>query len=173
MNKKVIDSYLEKMPVEIRDAVIEINSEQKWAVYLALIFNKEMYFNEIKKHFDANPNTINPILKSLVASGLIAKRVRRLEDFNDDGKVYYQATNLGEKFLAAMYDIILPPLKEEKMTIKIQDDYLIVPLIEGSRDNIRDLIKGFPYKDVIKIDQGSSQRAEVYIDQSSRYSVKV
>jgi len=40
MNQERMDFYLEKVPVEIRDAVIELNSEQKWAVYLALTFKR-------------------------------------------------------------------------------------------------------------------------------------
>ncbi len=136
MEKERMEFYLEKVPIEIRDAVVELNNDQKWAVYLALVFNKEMYFNEIKNHFGANPNTINHILKSLVASGLIAKKVKHLENIGDGGKVYYRVTNLGEKFLTAMYDAILPPIRDSQITIKIPKNSLTLSMKDSSKEKI-------------------------------------
>jgi len=132
-----------------------------------------MYFNEIKNHFKANPNTINPILKSLVASGLIAKKVRRLEDIGDGGKIYYKTTSLGEKFLSAMYNIILPPLDQEKMTIIINDERLTLPWIDNSKEIFQEIIEGQPHENVIKIEQIPSQKAEIYSDQSYRPPIRV
>lgn len=170
MEKERMEFYLEKVPIEIRDAVVELNNDQKWAVYLALIFNKEMYFNEIKNHFGANPNTINHILKSLVASGLIAKKVKHLEDIGDGGKVYYRVTNLGEKFLAAMYDTILPPIREQKMTLKIRQDYLTLPMLDSSKEEFQKFTSMGPSKCILEI---PAQKEELYVDHSNYHQVEV
>lgn len=161
MEKKKIDFYLEKVPIEIRDAVVELNSDQKWAVYLALTFNKEMYFNEIKNHFNANPNTINPILKSLVASGLIAKKVKHLENIGDGGKVYYRVTRLGEKFLTAMYDIILPPIQPQKIIFSIPQNSLTLSMSDSSTENFQNYFRKGPSED--------KQISEIRIDNKELY----
>ena len=49
------------------------------------------------------------ILKSLVDGGLIAKKVRTLEDIGDRRRVYYRSTNYGKKMLDALCDVVLPP----------------------------------------------------------------
>lgn len=172
MNKGRMDFYLEKVPIEIRDAVVELNNDQKWAVYLALTFNKEMYFNEIKKHFEANPNTMTPILKSLVASGLIAKKVKRLENIGDGGKVYYRVTNLGEKFLTAMYDTILPPLRDSSIIISMPKNSLTLSMRDSSTENFQYYFREGAGEDS-QIPEIRLQKEELYVDHVYYNPVKV
>ncbi len=110
MDDQAIRHYLDWVPVEIREAVMELDTPQKWAIYIALTVDGDKYFNQLKKQFNANPKTINEALKSLVASGLVAKKVRQLADIGDTNKTYYTSTTLGEKLLAAFYKVALPPL---------------------------------------------------------------
>jgi DNA-binding HxlR family transcriptional regulator len=110
MDEQVVQYYLHQVPVEIREAVMELDTPQKWAIYIALTVDGEKYFNELKKQFGANPNTIDKNLKSLVASGLVAKKVKQLGDIGNTNKTYYASTRLGEKLLAGLYEVILPPL---------------------------------------------------------------
>ncbi len=110
MDEQVVRHYLDQVPAEIREAVMELDTPQKWAIYIALTVDGEKYFNELKKQFNANPNTIDKNLKSLVASGLVAKKVKQLGDIGNTNKTYYTSTRLGEKLLAGFYDVVLPPL---------------------------------------------------------------
>ena len=110
MDEQAIRHYLDLVPVEIREAVMELDTPQKWAIYIALTVDGDKYFNQLKKQFNANPKTINEALKSLVASGLVVKKVRQLADIGDTNKTYYTSTILGEKLLAAFYEVALPPL---------------------------------------------------------------
>ncbi len=113
MDEQTVRHYLAQVPVEIREAVMELDTPQKWAIYIALTVDGDKYFNQLKKQFNANPKTINDALKSLVASGLVAKKVKQLGDIGDTNKTYYTTTKLGEKLLAGLYEVALPPLAME------------------------------------------------------------
>jgi DNA-binding HxlR family transcriptional regulator len=110
MDEQVVRHYLKKVPVEIREAVMELDTPQKWAIYIALAVDGDKYFNQLKKEFRANPNTIDKALKSLVASGLVAKKVQQLADIGDTNRTYYTTTRLGEKLLNSLCGVVLPPL---------------------------------------------------------------
>lgn len=116
MDEHVLQHYLEKVPVEIREAVMELNTPQKWAVYISLTVDGDKYFNELKKQFNANPKTMNDVLKSLVASGLIAKKVKVPGDIGSANKSYYTTTRLGEKLLINLYEVILPPFSNRELS---------------------------------------------------------
>jgi len=105
----MIEHYINEVPVEIRETVMELSSDQKWAVYLALVKEGRRNFTEMKDLFKANPNTMNLILKSLVAGGVVGRKVQ-VKDIGDRRKIYYEPTPLGFRFLNALYDVILPPL---------------------------------------------------------------
>jgi DNA-binding HxlR family transcriptional regulator len=125
MDRKMIEEYLEKFPIEIREPIMALDTDQKWALFIALTLDKEMYFNEIKKVFNGNANTIDTNLKTLVASGLIAKRVKKIADIKNQEKTYYHATEFGKKFLYTLSDIGLPkhPVKTDFQTLKDEENY--------------------------------------------------
>jgi len=110
MDEQAVQHYLNKVPLEIREAVMELDTSQKWAIYIALAVDGDKYFNQLKKEFKANPNTIDKALKSLVTSGLVAKKVKQLADIGDTNRTYYTTTRLGEKLLNSLYEVVLPPL---------------------------------------------------------------
>jgi len=110
MDEHAVQHYLNQVPVEIREAVMELDNPHKWAIYIALTVDGDQYFNQLKKQFNANPKTINEALKSLVASGLVAKKVKQFVDVGHTNKTYYTTTKLGEKLLVNLYEVVLPPL---------------------------------------------------------------
>jgi len=110
MDEQVVRHYLDQVPVEIREAVMELDTPYKWAVYISLTTDGDKYFNQLKKQFGANPKTLTDILKSLVASGLVDRKVKQLVDAGDTNKNYYTTTKLGEKLLMNLYEVVLPPL---------------------------------------------------------------
>ena len=109
MDRTTVEAHLNRVPVEVRESVMELSTDARWAVYIALALGEKMYFNELKDTFGANPSEMDRILKSLVDGGLIAKKVRRLEDVGDRRKVYYTSTDYGKKMLNALCDVVLPP----------------------------------------------------------------
>jgi DNA-binding HxlR family transcriptional regulator len=129
MDEDAVQYYLDQVPSEIREAVMELDNHQKWAIYIALTVEGDKYFNQLKKEFKANPNTIDKILKSLVASGLIAKKVKHIVDIGDTNKIYYTSTKFGNKFLASLYDVVLPPLAVSE----IQTRPVIIAPVPGRR----------------------------------------
>jgi DNA-binding HxlR family transcriptional regulator len=110
MDEHIVQHYLDQVPVEIREAVMELDTPQKWAIYIALTVDGDKYFNQLKKQFNANPKTLTDVLKSLVASGLVDRKVKQLVDVGDTNKNYYATTKLGEKLLMNLYEVVLPPL---------------------------------------------------------------
>jgi DNA-binding HxlR family transcriptional regulator len=109
MDEHAVQHYLDQVPVEIREAIMELDTPQKWAIYIALTVDGDKYFNQLKKQFKANPNTIDKALKSLVAGGLVAKKVKQLADIGDTNKTYYTSTTLGEKLMTGLDEVALPP----------------------------------------------------------------
>lgn len=110
MDENVVQHYLNQVPVEIREAIMELDTPDKWAIYIALTVDGDKYFNQLKNQFNANPKTLTVILKSLVASGLVDRKVKQLVDFGDTNKNYYTTTKFGEKLLMNLYEVVLPPL---------------------------------------------------------------
>ncbi|MDG6251568.1 hypothetical protein [Methanocalculus sp.] len=109
MDECMQKQYLERVPVEIRDAIQSISTDAVWAVFIAVTFEGESYFTELKDRFSANPREMDRILKKLVDGGLVARKVQKLEDIGDRRKVYYETTRFGRKLLYTLYDIALPP----------------------------------------------------------------
>lgn len=109
MDKKVIEKYLNEVPFEIRLAVMELNTDAKWAVYISLITEGKKFFNEIKDEFNANPNTMTNVLKALVDGGLIARK-SNFEGLGDKRKVFYEATNMGYRLFKTLNYVVVPPM---------------------------------------------------------------
>jgi DNA-binding HxlR family transcriptional regulator len=105
----VVESYLTKIPVQIRELVQNLDTNEKWAVYIALLQNDKMSFSELRDLFDMNPSQIDRILKSLVAGGIIYKRAKSLKEADDSARSYYELSTLGQNFYNVMFDLVIPP----------------------------------------------------------------
>ncbi|MDK2889511.1 MAG: hypothetical protein PWR21_142 [Methanoculleus sp.] len=108
MEQAVVEKFLNEVPYEARAAVMELNSDLRWAVYVALVLEGRKYFSEIKEEFKANPNTIGPVLKGLVDGGLVARKIAKLEDLADKRKVFYEPTDLGLRLFGVLNDVVIP-----------------------------------------------------------------
>lgn len=108
MEQAVVEKFLNEVLYEARAAVMELNSDLRWAVYVALVLEGRKYFSEIKEEFKANPNTIGPVLKGLVDGGLVARKIAKLEDLADKRKVFYEPTDLGLRLLGVLNDVVIP-----------------------------------------------------------------
>ncbi len=108
MEQAVVEKFLDEVPYEARAAVTELNSDLRWAVYVALVIEGRKYFNEIKEEFKANPNTIGPVLKGLADGGLVTRKIAKLEDFADKRKVFYEPTALGLRLFRVLNDVVIP-----------------------------------------------------------------
>lgn len=117
MDDDVVRHYLDRVPVEVREAVMELDTPFKWAIFIALTTGGDKYFNQLKNEFSANPKTLTDALKALSAGGLIDRKVRQLADAGDTNKVYYTSTSLGEKLLVNLYEVVLPPKAREKTRV--------------------------------------------------------
>lgn len=109
MKHDVLERYLDLMPEEAVDSMLELANEQRWAVLLALIAKKRMYFNEIKDEFGAAPAQVDTALKHLVAGGFVARQVGDIGDIGDRGKTFYTPTPMGRAVTKALADAFLPP----------------------------------------------------------------
>jgi DNA-binding HxlR family transcriptional regulator len=118
MDEHAVRHYLNQVPVEIREAIMELDTPAKWAIYIALTVDGDKYFNQLKKQFGANPKTLTDALRALVASGLVDRKARQPADAGDTNKNYYTTTKLGEKLLMNLYEVALPPLAGDKTRIK-------------------------------------------------------
>lgn len=116
MDQEVVDIYLNKIPVQARELVQNLHTNEKWAVYAALLQNERMSFSELRDLFDMNPSQIDRILKSLVAGGIIYKRAKSLKDADDNARSYYELSVLGQNFYNAMFDLVIPPKRNAPPT---------------------------------------------------------
>lgn len=98
--------YLNKIPREIRHSIKQLDNDQKWAIYLALMFSGRKSFNDLKVEFDANANEINRALNSLSEGGLISKRIEKMSDITDQKKGLYYSTEHGRILLNCLFDTI-------------------------------------------------------------------
>ncbi|WP_292410146.1 MULTISPECIES: MarR family winged helix-turn-helix transcriptional regulator [unclassified Methanoculleus] len=108
MEQAVVEKFLNEIPYEARVAVMELNNDLRWAVYIALVLEGRKYFSEIKEEFKANPNTIGPVLKGLVDGGLVARKIAKFEDFVDKRKVFYEPTDIGLRLFEVLNDVAIP-----------------------------------------------------------------
>lgn len=108
MEQAVVEKFLDEVPYEARTAVMGLNSDTRWVVYIALVLEGRKYFSEIKEEFKANPNTLGPALKGLVDGGLVARKIAKLEDFADKRKVFYEPTTLGLRLFEVLSDVAIP-----------------------------------------------------------------
>jgi DNA-binding PadR family transcriptional regulator len=116
MNLEIVKKYNEKIPSQIIELVENLDTDKKWAVFIALVENEHMYFSRMKDLFDANPSELDRILKSLVSSGLIVKRIADIRGIEDNKRTYYEITSLGQKFFDSTFDLFIPKQKNNEIT---------------------------------------------------------
>ena len=107
MDQEVVDTYLNKIPVQARELVQNLDANEN-GLSTPLFFKMRMSFSELRDLFDMNPSQIDRILKSLVAGGIVYKRAKSLKDADDNARSYYELSMLGQHFYNAMFDLVIP-----------------------------------------------------------------
>ena len=64
MDQGMIEDHLRKIPVQIREVVQSLDTDEKWAVYIALLENERMSFSALRDLFEMNPSQITKITKN-------------------------------------------------------------------------------------------------------------
>lgn len=108
MDPTVKEHYLEKIPIQIRELVKNLDDDNTLAVYSALLERDKLGFNELKTLFHANSSQINRALKSLIAGGLAFRRARNVMDTDENNRVFYEISDLGQKFYDTVFDLVIP-----------------------------------------------------------------
>jgi len=116
-----MNTYLKKIPREIRHSIKQLDNDQKWAVYLAIMFEGRKSFTELKEELGANATEITRALNSLIEGGLVSKRIENISTIRDTKKYLYYSTAQGRKILNCLFDTI--PTKNTtalKNTVSVQ-----------------------------------------------------
>lgn len=117
LRSEVVRDYNRKIPLEIRLPTMALKDERHWAVFLYLLEAGEQRFGEIGERFEINSNNdLDPILKTLVEGGLVRRFMKDCTGESDKRATWYQVTELGQKYLDMLEELILPRKagKEEK-----------------------------------------------------------
>ena len=107
MHDEAISKYLDEIPAEIRDAVSELSSSQRWAVFLAIL-KEDRYFNELKHELGISAEQLDNLLRRLVIGGLVYKKVASPSQIGDRKKTYYTITPSGKILIRSLLDGFLP-----------------------------------------------------------------
>ena len=107
MYDEAINKYLDEIPDEIRDAVSELSSAQRWAVFLAIL-KEDRYFNELKRELGISAEQLDNILRRLVIGGLVYKEMASPAEIGDQKKTYYTITPSGKNLVRSLLEGFLP-----------------------------------------------------------------
>jgi DNA-binding HxlR family transcriptional regulator len=107
MHNEAISKYLDEIPAEIRDAVSELSSAQRWAVFLAIL-KEDRFFNELKRELGISAEQLDNILRRLVIGGLVYKEMASPSEIGDRKKTYYTITPSGQNLVRSLLEGFLP-----------------------------------------------------------------
>jgi DNA-binding HxlR family transcriptional regulator len=104
LDQEVANSLLSEVPSEVFDAILPLSNKNSQVIFIAILKNEQMRFGQIKELFRVtNSEEINYPLKSLVKSGLVAKKAEFLEDIGEFEKAVYCSTYLGKSVMRSLY----------------------------------------------------------------------
>lgn len=107
MHNEAFNKYLDEIPAEIRDAVIELSSPQRWAVFLAVL-KEDRYFNELRRELGISAEQLDNILRRLVIGGLVYKEMASPAGIGDRKKTRYTITPSGKNIVRSLLEGFLP-----------------------------------------------------------------
>ena len=120
MRDEAVSEYLGAIPSEIRDAVSELSSPQRWAVFLAIL-KEDRYFNVLRRELGISAEQLDNILCRLVTCGLVFKEMESTAGIGDRKKTRYIVTPAGEKIVRCLLEGFLPesPSQHERQTYPV------------------------------------------------------
>ena len=107
MHNETFNKYLDEIPVEIRDAVSELSSPQRWAVFLAVL-KEDRNFNELRRELGISAEQLDNILRRLVIGGLVYKEMASPAEIGDRKKTCYTITPSGKNLVRGLLEGLLP-----------------------------------------------------------------
>jgi DNA-binding HxlR family transcriptional regulator len=107
MHNEAFNKYLDEIPAEIRDAVSELSSPQRWAVFLAVL-KEDRNFNELRRELGISAEQLDNILRRLVIGGLVYKEMTAPAEIGDRKKTCYTITSSGKNLVRGLLEGFLP-----------------------------------------------------------------
>ena len=107
MHNEAFNRYLDEIPAEIRDAVSELSSPQRWAVFLAVL-KEDRNFNELRRELGISAEQLDNILRRLVTGGLVYKEMASPAEIGDRKKTCYTITPSGKNLVRGLLEGFLP-----------------------------------------------------------------
>jgi len=107
MHNEAFNKYLDEIPVEIRDAVSELSSPQRWAVFLAVL-KEDRNFNQLRRELGISAEQLDNILRRLVTGGLVYKEMASPAEIGDRKKTCYTITPSGKNLVRGLLEGLLP-----------------------------------------------------------------
>jgi DNA-binding HxlR family transcriptional regulator len=107
MHNEAFNKYLDEIPAEIRDAVSELSSPQRWAVFLAVL-KEDRNFNVLRRELDISAEQLDNILRRLVIGGLVYKEMASPSEIGDRKKTRYTITPSGKNLVRSLLEGFLP-----------------------------------------------------------------
>ena len=107
MHNETFNKYLDEIPVEIRDAVSELSSPQRWAVFLAVL-KEDRNFNQLRRELGISAEQLDNILRRLVTGGLVYKEMASPAEIGDRKKTCYTITPSGKNLVRGLLEGLLP-----------------------------------------------------------------
>ena len=115
MKKEAVDLYLSEIPFEIRNSLKPLSKDKAFAIYIAILKNDELRYNQIKECFSTSSSgEIDRYLKELSRAGLVKRISKNMDDIGVQEKAYYQSTNVGKKLIRGILDELLVKSNRER-----------------------------------------------------------
>lgn len=109
MDMEKVNEYASAIPKPIRDITKAIHDRENFALYIKVLDSEQApTITEIAREFGSRKSSIKSRMKKLSSVGLVMAS----PDYSDDlvpGDSRYYATELGEEFMRALFDVILLP----------------------------------------------------------------
>ncbi|GEM_PF-2202701 len=122
MHNEAFNRYLDDIPAEIRDAVSELSSPQRWAVFLAVL-KEDRNFNELRRELGISAEQLDNILRRLVTGGLVYKEMASPAEIGDRKKTCYTITPSGKNLVRGLLEGFLSPKARSSAVKKMYPGY--------------------------------------------------
>lgn len=99
--------------VEIRDVARALSTDNGFAAFVTLL-NREMTSVTLMEELSVERDELHSVMKPLVDAGLVAHKVRGLQDAFDYDRTYYTATDYGKRVIRALFDSKCFPSHRER-----------------------------------------------------------
>lgn len=146
MKTEAIEEYLSEIPFEIRNSLKPLSKDKAFAIYIAILKNDELKFNQVKDCFGASSSgEIDRYLKELSRAGLVKRISKNVDDIGIQEKAYYKSTNIGKKLIRGILEELLvkPNLERSKKEISMQSFSYVQQISMNISYNEEDYVQNY------------------------------